>query len=58
MTNSQQSPIEQQCNPTIPHKVNMDELARLWIELVLRQVEKAPVVLLKRSSYNLLIDNL
>jgi len=35
-----------------PVKDDMDELAKLWIELVLSHIQKAPVVFPKNSSYN------
>lgn len=39
--------------PTHPSgKIDVDELAKLWIEMVLRQIQKAPVVFPKNSSYN------
>ena len=40
-------------NPTTPGvKPDMDELARLWVEMVLQQIHKAPVVFSEKSSYN------
>lgn len=53
MKTSKTIPTKEQRNPTTPGvKPDMDELARLWVEMVLQQIQKAPVVFSKKSSYN------
>lgn len=53
MTTSQPTSTKEINKPTHPSgKIDIDELAKLWIELVLRQIQKAPVVFSKKSSYN------
>lgn len=53
MKNSETISTKEISNPTHPGvKLDMDELAKLWIEMVLQQIQKAPVVFSKDSSYN------
>ena len=53
MKTSKPIPTKENSNPTHPPaKVDMDELAKQWIELVLSHIQKAPVVFPKNSSYN------
>jgi len=56
MKNSKPIPTKENSNPiTSGTKPDMDELARLWVEMVLRQINKAPVVFSKESSNNIII---
>jgi len=55
MKNSETRSTKEKSNPTTPGEVDMDELAKLWIELVLQQIQKAPVVFSEKSSYNNII---
>ncbi|MBU4274977.1 hypothetical protein KKE19_04165 [Patescibacteria group bacterium] len=55
MTTSQSISIKEQCNPTHPPiggEVDINEMAKLWVEMVLKQIKNAPVVSHKDSSYN------
>jgi hypothetical protein len=45
-------------NPTTPSKVDIDMLAKNWVELLLPQVQKRPVVCTNDSSYNKTIGQL
>jgi len=56
MKNSETIPTKEKSNPTTPGgKIDIDALAKLWIEIVLQQIQKAPVVFSKNSSYNNII---
>jgi hypothetical protein len=58
MTTSQPISIEEQRNPTHPPiggEVDIDEMAKLWVEMVLKQIKNSPVVSYKDSSYNNII---
>jgi hypothetical protein len=43
---------EKRSNPTTGGMADIDEMAKIWIELVLKQVRKSPVVSFKNSPYN------
>ncbi|MFH1792733.1 MAG: hypothetical protein ABH819_03820 [Patescibacteria group bacterium] len=40
MKNSKPISVKEQRNPTTPVVMDMDELAKLWIEVVLQQIQK------------------
>ena len=58
MTSSQPISIQKQTHPTHPPfggEVDIDEMAKLWVEMVLKQIKNSPVVSYKDSSYNNII---
>ena len=58
MKNNKTTPTKEKGNPTAPREIDMDELAKLWIELVLQQIQRKPVVLSQDSLYNMTIGQI
>jgi len=59
MTTSQSISMKEQRYPTHPPiggEVDIDEMAKLWVEMVLKQIKNAPVVSSNDSSYNNIIS--
>ena len=55
MTTSQPISMKKQTHPTTGGMADIDEMAKLWVEMVLKQIQNAPVVSCKDSSYNNII---
>ncbi|MFH1899355.1 MAG: hypothetical protein ABIJ82_02715 [Patescibacteria group bacterium] len=58
MKNNKTTSTKEKSDPTAPREIDMDELAKLWIELVLQQIQRKPVVLPQDSLYNMTIGQI
>jgi hypothetical protein len=52
MSNSINTTNKKPLEPTAPHTPDINELARLWVELLLPQINRDEVVHPKPSNYN------
>jgi len=55
MSNHTNSTSKNKLEPTVPQTLDINELAKLWIELLLPQINKDEVVRSGSSIYNITI---
>jgi len=58
MKNNKTEPTKEKGNPNQVGDIDIDQLAKLWIEMVLQQIQKRQSFSLKRVHKIILIDSL